>query len=411
MTLIADWLDQLLPVSPARRKLVLAWLLRDQTDGPLQTYVGPLLPPRQPPVGNASALPPPLARRLHYIVGPPPPRIGGPERNASAARLPSSVSYSPFIFTCRVTAPPAPSAGRLIWIYWRDTVRLCESGEFDERTQMALQYGDTRIETVSGLPADVRLFAKSRQLVGTRQPAAGQQRPVLLPLGIKRHFGAARMQLDSYVPWARKRPSLVWRGSTTGFTTLRRDFVDGLANHPNLSRDDVDVRFTSVVQGNDGWVRGAGAPPLARDMSRLQMMGFRYVLSLEGNDVASNLKWLLGHNSVVVMPRPTAETWLLEGLLRPWVHYVPVRGAAEVPAALAWMRANEPACLRIVANANAWLDGIMRDTARTAAEVIRQARIGGAGGAAASPGQPKPKGKWTSQEGNARREWLTPWYR
>ena len=398
-------LERLLPVSPVRRKLVLAWLLHDQTDGPLQTYVGPLLPPQ--PLLDASALPPPLDRRLRYIVGPSPPRVRGSVRNTSAARLPSSVSFSPFVFTCRVTAPPAPSAGRLIWIYWRDTVRLCESGEFDERTQMALQYGDTRIATVTGMPTNVRLFAKSRLLVGPGPRAAGQQRPVLLPLGMQRHFGGAHMQLDSYVPWARKRPSLVWRGSTTGWTTLRRDFVNGLANHPNLSRDDVDVRFTSVVQGRHGWVRGRGAPPLAGDLSRMQLMGHRYVLSLEGNDVASDLKCLLGHNSVVVMPPPTAESWLLEGLLRPWVHYVPVRSVAEVPAALAWMRTNEPACLRIVANANAWLDTIMRDTAHIATEVIRHARMRAGAGA----GQPTLKRKRTASEANARREWLTPWYR
>ena len=33
----------------------------------------------------------------------------------------------------------------------------------------------------------------------------------------------------------------------------------------------------------------------------------RYALSLEGNDVATNLKWLLASNSVVVMPSPTME--------------------------------------------------------------------------------------------------------
>ena len=118
-------------------------------------------------------------------------------------------------------------------------------------------------------------------------------------------------------------------------------------------------------------------PPIAPGLSRLELLGYRYLLSIEGNDVASNLKWLMGHNSVVVMPRPTVETWLLEGLLRPYVHYVPVRAAADVPATLAWMRANEAACLQIIANANAWVEEIMRGTTETAVKLIRRGRIDG----------------------------------
>ena len=34
---------------------------------------------------------------------------------------------------------------------------------------------------------------------------------------------------------------------------------------------------------------------------RRELMQFKYVLSLEGNDVATGLKWSLAHNSVVVI--------------------------------------------------------------------------------------------------------------
>ena len=47
------------------------------------------------------------------------------------------------------------------------------------------------------------------------------------------------------------------------------------------------------------------------------------------NDVASGLKWMLNSDPVVFMPRPTHETWAMEGLLRPYVHYVPVE--ADLP--------------------------------------------------------------------------------
>ena len=46
---------------------------------------------------------------------------------------------------------------------------------------------------------------------------------------------------------------------------------------------------------------------------------------MEGNDVASNLKWVMSSNSLAVMTRPTCETWFMEGQLRPDYHYVEVK--------------------------------------------------------------------------------------
>jgi hypothetical protein len=41
--------------------------------------------------------------------------------------------------------------------------------------------------------------------------------------------------------------------------------------------------------------------------------------------VASNLKWVMSSNSLAVMPPPSCETWFMEGLLEPDVHYVALR--------------------------------------------------------------------------------------
>ena len=49
-------------------------------------------------------------------------------------------------------------------------------------------------------------------------------------------------------------------------------------------------------------------------------MQHKYLLALESNDVATQLKWLLLSGSVVVMPTPTTESWLMEGRLQPFVH-------------------------------------------------------------------------------------------
>lgn len=48
-------------------------------------------------------------------------------------------------------------------------------------------------------------------------------------------------------------------------------------------------------------------------------------MALEGNDVASNLKWIMSSNSIAVMPKPTCETWFMEGSLVPNVHYIEIK--------------------------------------------------------------------------------------
>lgn len=51
---------------------------------------------------------------------------------------------------------------------------------------------------------------------------------------------------------------------------------------------------------------------------------YKFIMALEGNDVASNLKWVMSSNSLAVMPKPTCETWFMEGTLIPNYHYVEI---------------------------------------------------------------------------------------
>ena len=48
----------------------------------------------------------------------------------------------------------------------------------------------------------------------------------------------------------------------------------------------------------------------------------KYVLAVEGVDKASSTQWIMMSGSVLVMPPPSQESWLLEGRFAPWVHYV-----------------------------------------------------------------------------------------
>lgn len=56
-----------------------------------------------------------------------------------------------------------------------------------------------------------------------------------------------------------------------------------------------------------------------------QHLKYKFVISLEGNDVASNLKWIMSSNSIEIMPKPTYETWFIEGKFVAEHHYIEIK--------------------------------------------------------------------------------------
>ena len=55
-----------------------------------------------------------------------------------------------------------------------------------------------------------------------------------------------------------------------------------------------------------------------------EQLKYKFVMTLEGNDVASNLKWVMSSNSIAIMPRPRYETWFMEGTLQADKHYIAI---------------------------------------------------------------------------------------
>ena len=98
-----------------------------------------------------------------------------------------------------------------------------------------------------------------------------------------------------------------------------------------------------LPQAMQGWF----VPP----MHRTRQLRDRYILALEGNDVASGLYWILASHSVALCG-PRSWEIILDRGLEPWVHYVPVApDASSVQARVAQLEADPALRRRIVANA------------------------------------------------------------
>jgi len=84
-----------------------------------------------------------------------------------------------------------------------------------------------------------------------------------------------------------------------------------------------------------------------------EQLKYKFVLSLEGNDVASNLKWIMSSNSLAVMPKPSTESWFMEGTLIPDYHYVLIKDDfSDLQERLEYYINNVDVAQMIIKNAN-----------------------------------------------------------
>lgn len=114
----------------------------------------------------------------------------------------------------------------------------------------------------------------------------------------------------------------------------------GLTNHLGILSSDL-VNGTQVMKS-------------MVDMRDIQK--YKVIISMEGNDVASGLKWNLQSASVVVMRPPTRTSWAMEELLQPWVHYVPMLpDGSNAEEMVQWVLHNEKAARRIAERATLFI--------------------------------------------------------
>lgn len=89
---------------------------------------------------------------------------------------------------------------------------------------------------------------------------------------------------------------------------------------------------------------------------------YKFILSLEGYDVASNLKWIMNSNSIAVMPEPKFETWFMEGKLIPNVHYICIKDDYSDLETRLQYYINHPAeAANIIEAANAYVQPFIAD--------------------------------------------------
>ncbi len=181
-------------------------------------------------------------------------------------------------------------------VYYLDSMPLAR--HFPANLRWRLLHGD--IDYVPDVPSIV----KSRPIEG--MPGADDVRnSILLKLDKVRHF----IFVKDNIPFRDKADRAIFRGKI-GNKQPRIDFM-------RMYYGNARVDAGAIDNVEPEWV--------TPKMPIHAHLKYRYIMAIEGNDVASNLKWVMSSNSIAVMPRPTCETWFMEGRLRPGYHYIEVK--------------------------------------------------------------------------------------
>ena len=182
---------------------------------------------------------------------------------------------------------------------------------------------------VCGIPASPS-FVKSRPISGDNHNS------VVLKLDKIRHF----QFVDDPTSYEQKKDMIVWRGAA--YQEHRRIAVESFYNNPRCN-----IGQNAPRNGNP-WEKSF--------LSIKEQLGYKFLLALEGNDVASSLKWMMSSNSLVFMLKPVYETWFMEGLLEANVHYVELKADySDLIEKMDYYLANTDKALQIISNAHSWV--------------------------------------------------------
>lgn len=152
---------------------------------------------------------------------------------------------------------------------------------------------------------DITRVPDEPSIVKSRPIHGNNENSVILNLDKLRHFNF----INDDTRFEDKKNMLVGRGVVKREHRIR--FYELYFNHPMCNLGQINTNK------NPQWVR--------EFLTIREHLDYKFILCLEGNDVATNLKWVMSSNSLAVMPKPKFETWFMEGTLVGNKHYVEIK--------------------------------------------------------------------------------------
>lgn len=181
-------------------------------------------------------------------------------------------------------------------------------------------------EDLHKVTADKECYSTPRELMMSYHHTDRFQ-PIVWKLATHRHYDKLQQVYQKDTAWNQKRDVAIFRGQLTGSRDGYDKTLTDEENCLRLKRCRLVYKHanSSLIDASLTSTRGRlpdvlnGVPLMSRKIDLSYMMKCKGIIMIEGNDVASGLKWALLSQSVVLMPRPKHTSWAMEELLQPWV--------------------------------------------------------------------------------------------
>ena len=190
-------------------------------------------------------------------------------------------------------------------------------------------------------PGDVNWLFDKPSITKTRPLTPEDKRfnnSVIFKVEKARHF----FFIKDPVPFEQKKKEVIFRGDVYG-KPKRIDFLKRFINQPGFDVGDTSYKVDPSLEKNK--------------MSKREHLDYAYIMVLEGNDVATSLKWVMSSNSIAVMHKPTCESWFMEGRLIPNYHYIEIKpDFSDIAERLAYYNEHEDEAKAIIKHAHEWVE-------------------------------------------------------
>lgn len=185
---------------------------------------------------------------------------------------------------------------------------------------------------------DVTYVPDEPSIVKSRPINGNNTNSVILNLDKVRHFTFLNDKKD----FRKKKNMLVSRNYVNQSHRLK--FLEMYISHPlcNIGKINNNGKYQHLLK---------------EIMTIEEQLDYKFILCLEGNDVASNLKWVMSSQSLAVMPYPKYETWYMEGTLIPNYHYVLIKDDySDLEERMEYYINNIEEALEIIKNAHLYIE-------------------------------------------------------
>lgn len=194
------------------------------------------------------------------------------------------------------------------------------------------------------LPGDINYIPEYPSIVKSRPVGEGNENGIILKLNAIRHF----IFVNDRLSFKDKRDIAVFRGKIKN-KPLRIRFFETFYGNPLCDLGDISTM-------ENAWH--------TEKMTINEHLNYKFILALEGNDVASNLKWVMSSNSIAISTKPRFETWFMEGRLQPDIHYIKIEDDfSDLEQKIAYYSTHTDEAQAIIDNAHKWV-AQFRDTER-----------------------------------------------